>query len=208
MMKEQAETRRVYVDLWAYETMLQKRRLVVEIPMDCTESDLKTFNSKQLSAWADEQAVDKDFEYHDIFDLDVLNRITVEGEVPEDIESDLVVTRREDGTFLVNPNEEWWWLAINGSSCAASKRLCREVPQVSPVPEELFGFITDEERETARRIHLRDPTAGISTSEFRETLPERIRTGQVRCIRPDKPEPPTEGPTTWHFGHQDSADSE
>ena len=61
--------------------------------------------------------------------------------------------------------DEFWWLAINGASCAASEMPIPTTVKVIPTPEQLLGFRTQDEQLAAQRSvstclrHLRD---GIS----------------------------------------------
>jgi hypothetical protein len=92
-------------------------------------------------------------------------------------------------------NNERYWIAINGPSCALCAIPLRE-PLVTPIPEELFGFPTLEEAERAQRICLMDPIKKVQRFIQKE-LGLRIRLGQVHYIRPKHPQPPTKETTAW-----------
>jgi len=91
--------------------------------------------------------------------------------------------------------EERYWIAINGPSCALCTFPLRE-PLVTPTPVALFGFVTLEEAKEAQRICLNDPVKKVQRF-IQKNLGCRIRQGEVRYIRPDHPQPPTEGATAW-----------
>jgi hypothetical protein len=92
-------------------------------------------------------------------------------------------------------NDARYWIAINGPSCALCTRPLKE-PLVTPTPEQMFGFSTLEEAERAQRICLMEPIKKVH-SFIQEELSMRIKLGQVRHIRPDHPQPPTQGATAW-----------
>jgi hypothetical protein len=90
-----------------------------------------------------------------------------------------------------------YWIAINGQSCAFFG-LPLNSPIVSPVPERLIGFPTREEARRAQAICLNEPIGRVR--QFFVSLRPRIASGDIRTIRPEKPEPPTRGPTVWQDG--------
>jgi len=92
---------------------------------------------------------------------------------------------------------QWWWIAINGASCAAAPAPSRSVPSVVPTPEQLIGYRTQHEQLEAQRLILREPMEQVN--EYLEGLPSRIQSGELRYFRPAKPEPPTHGQTHWIF---------
>jgi hypothetical protein len=87
-----------------------------------------------------------------------------------------------------------YWIAINGPSCARTSIALRE-PKVSPTPYQLIGFPTDEEAREAQRICLEESPATVR--QFMESLQPRVRSGVIRVIQPDHPEPPTTEQTAW-----------
>ncbi len=91
------KSRRVFVDLWAHETLLQKRRIVVEVPSDCTDDEVNELEGSALDDWANDEQVDSLYETEGPDDFQVLESITVESGVPEHVESDLVLVRDTDG---------------------------------------------------------------------------------------------------------------
>ncbi len=94
-------------------------------------------------------------------------------------------------------NQKWWWIAINGASCAAYPVDSRHVPTVAPTPEQLIGYRTQHEQLAAQRLILREPMEQVN--EYLEGLPSRIQSGELRYVRPAEPEPPTHGQTHWIF---------
>lgn len=92
-------------------------------------------------------------------------------------------------------NQTWWWIAINGTSCAASPVDSKHVPTVVPTPEQLIGYRTQFEQLAAQRLILQAPEEKVK--RYLESLPRRIQSGEVQYVRPDDPEPPTHGQTQW-----------
>ncbi len=99
------QTRRVFVDLWANETLLQRRRVVLEIPADCSDSELESVGGITLDDMANAQQVESWYETEEADDFDVLDGISVEVGVPEHIESDLVLVRCDDELVFRGPEE-------------------------------------------------------------------------------------------------------
>ena len=89
---------------------------------------------------------------------------------------------------------ERYWIAINGGSCALCSIPLRN-PLVTPTPEQLFGFPTLQEAEKAQRTCLMAPTKKVDS--FLQGLQTHVKTGRVRHIRPDHPQPPTREATAW-----------
>lgn len=96
-------------------------------------------------------------------------------------------------------NEEFYWLAINGASCAASSVPLRPTLQVHPTPEQLIGFRTRDEQLSVQQFLLSAPIDEVEKF-MREEMPRKVHAGEVLCIRPANPEPPTRGDTLWELG--------
>lgn len=93
-------------------------------------------------------------------------------------------------------HEGWWWLAVNGPSCAACGfPVQAEHLKVRPVPEQMIGFRTREEQLATQKFLLTAPIKKVK--EFMASLPLKIDAGEVAYVRPSNPEPPTHGPTFW-----------
>lgn len=91
--------------------------------------------------------------------------------------------------------KQWYWIAINRDSAAASAMPCAEPPTVRPTPEQLLGFSTRDEQVDVQRFLLEKPIEEVN--EFMQSLPRRIESGEIRYLRPTNPEPPTRGQTLW-----------
>ena len=89
---------------------------------------------------------------------------------------------------------ERYWIAINGPTCVISTLpLCN--PKVTPTPEQLLGFTTWEDAKHAQHVCL---TAEMDEVErFLESLRPDVKSGRVRVIQPEHPQPPTTGKTVW-----------
>ena len=90
---------------------------------------------------------------------------------------------------------QWWWIATNGASCAAAPAPSRSVPSVVPTPEQLIGYRTQHEQLEAQRLILWAPMEQVN--EYLGALPRRIRIGEIKYVRPNGPEPSTQGQTRW-----------
>jgi hypothetical protein len=89
--------------------------------------------------------------------------------------------------------DEKYWIAINGSSCAlASMPMCN--PMTTPTAWQLIGFPTLEEAKRAQRICLKAPMDEIK--KFFATLRPDVKSGRVRVIQHEHPQPPQE-PLLW-----------
>lgn len=98
----------------------------------------------------------------------------------------------------------WWWIAINGSSCAASSFPLPATLEVSPTPEQLLGFGTREEQLSAQDLLLTAPMSKVRRF-LNRTIRERVNKGEVVVVQPRNPEPPTQGPTLWVLRPTDCA---
>ena len=108
------------------------------------------------------------------------------------------MSRTDDPT----PEAEWWWLAVNGPSCAASMVPLPSTVTISPTPEQLLGFRTQGEQLAAQRLLIFAPVSEVERF-MAKSVPAKIKSGEVCYIRPDRPQPPTHGPTLWLVGGTD-----
>jgi hypothetical protein len=110
---------------------------------------------------------------------------------------------------MTNETQHYYWIAINGSSCALSITPMRNATTI-PVAQQMFGFPTLEEARKAQRICL---TAPITEGEaFMERLRPDVKSGRIIYKGPANPEPPTKGQTAWigdtdHAREQEFADA-
>ena len=86
-----------------------------------------------------------------------------------------------------------WWLAINGSSCAAWGFPCEKPPKVTPRPEILIGFRTEKEQLERQKFLLTAPVADIAAF-FKQAIE---LSGDITLVRFSNPEPQTDGMTIW-----------
>jgi hypothetical protein len=91
------------------------------------------------------------------------------------------------------PLDGYYWIAINGASCAASLigPLSVDV-QCKPTPQNLIGFPTREEAIDMQRFCLTGPI-----EEVHERLMELAQREDVVIKVFKNSEPPTHGPTLW-----------
>lgn len=104
----------------------------------------------------------------------------------------------QSGPSEDSEEDEWWWLAVNGASCAACFVQARAADlEVAPVPEQLIGFRTREEQLEIQQFLLTAPIEDVD--RYLASLPPKIKAGEMGYVRPRNPEPPTHGPTNWHL---------
>src|SRR5262245_26196852 len=90
----------------------------------------------------------------------------------------------------------WWWLALNGPSCAASAlSFLAKGLEVSPVRQQLIGVPTQAEQRRLQEFLLNAP----SDSDVTE-IRAKIDSGEWAHLVPLAPEQPHRGPTAW-LGH-------
>jgi len=100
-----------------------------------------------------------------------------------------------DSDGNVKRTDSWWWLAVNGASCAASSAPLPSNIIVSPTPEQLLGFRSRDDQIAAQKLLLNAPMEEVD--RFMEALAPKVKSGEVAYVRPEAPEPPTKGPTAW-----------
>ncbi len=88
----------------------------------------------------------------------------------------------------------YYWIAINGGSCAMSPTVLPPTLKVIPTPEQLIGFPTREEAEAAQTQCLNAPINEVR--KFLEGLAGRVGR-DIAVIQPTNPGPPTHGQTMW-----------
>jgi hypothetical protein len=98
--------------------------------------------------------------------------------------------------LIPSPGEQFYWLAINGASCAASVVPLPLSVRAKPTPEQLVGFRTREEQLAIQKFLITAPIEKVNRYLAKE-LPNKIKTGEVAYLRPHNPEPPTRGATMW-----------
>ena len=96
-------------------------------------------------------------------------------------------------------DDSYFWLAINGASVTASSMPLPMTVRVRPTPELLIGFRSEAAQIAAQRFFL---TAPIKTIDkfMKHEMPRKIKAGELVCIKPNKPKPPTKGRTVWESG--------
>jgi hypothetical protein len=94
--------------------------------------------------------------------------------------------------------ELYWWLAVNGASCAASNCALPISAEVIPTPEQMIGFQTQAEQQRTQRLFLNAPLHKVKAF-FKTTLPKRVKRGEVMVVYPPHPQTPTTGPTLWIY---------
>ena len=92
--------KKVFVDLWAHEKVLLKRRIVVEVPMDCDEEEVADTSGYTLDRLVNEQLCDASWEREGSEYFEVLDEVHVEGGVPKHIDADVTFVRHNSGNLV------------------------------------------------------------------------------------------------------------
>jgi len=95
----------------------------------------------------------------------------------------------------MNP-QQWYWLAINGSSCAAWEVPCDRV-RVTPTPEILIGVSTRIEQLRLQAVCLNSPIEDVRRELQQVAALASVRQSVFR--RPSNPGPQTSGLTAWEI---------
>jgi hypothetical protein len=95
--------------------------------------------------------------------------------------------RKKKQTPLENLNRERWWIALNGASCARCFMPLRWPFRVTPTPQQLIGFLTEQEAKSAQSICLTAPMSDVV--DYLASLADRVRDGEIVVILPPNPEP-------------------
>ena len=91
-------TKKVYVELFAHETIVQKCVLVVEVPADCDDSEIMAFSAVGLDSEAVQQGADPCWEETGkTYGYEIQDDVKIESGVPDDEEAHVVLERDENG---------------------------------------------------------------------------------------------------------------
>jgi hypothetical protein len=93
----------------------------------------------------------------------------------------------------------YWWLAINGASCAASSIPLPDDVVVRPTPERLLGYRTQAEQLDDQHRFLHHPLDSVR-NYVRQILPRKVRAGEIKQLIMQQPERPTTE-TQWIVGN-------
>lgn len=85
--------------------------------------------------------------------------------------------------------KRYYWLALNGPTVTWSMAPLSEKLSVTPTPEQLIGFSTYEEAKRVQHFLVTAPMEKVA--EYMESLPPKIRSGEIQILRPKNPEPYT-----------------
>jgi hypothetical protein len=97
-------------------------------------------------------------------------------------------------------DDSWrWWVAINGSSVAASPAALPPTVKVNPTPERLLGFRTQQEQLQVQQFLLNAPIDKVGDYMV-NTVPAKISNGEILHQQPAAPQPQPKGPTLWMAG--------
>jgi hypothetical protein len=100
------------------------------------------------------------------------------------------------------PSNLYYWIAINGPSCARAGFPMRS-PSTHPVAQQLLGFPSEQESREAQEICLSAPMKLVRA--YLKSLAPDVASGRIKVIQPAHPEPPTRGQTVWTdiYGEED-----
>ena len=99
--KSTPKEKKVFVDIWAHETVLQKRRIFVEVPFDCDKDEIRELTGNTIDCLAGQQLCDAPWETEDSESFEVLDEVSVVGGVPDNVEADLTLVRNESDELVV-----------------------------------------------------------------------------------------------------------
>lgn len=94
------QTTKHFVDLWARETILRRRRIVIEAPAGWDASRLANLDGGELSRLADEYGCEADWEIEEAEDWEDSSSIDVAGPVADDITPDIVFKVNKVGDLI------------------------------------------------------------------------------------------------------------
>ena len=92
----------------------------------------------------------------------------------------------------------YWWLAINGASCAASSFPLPDDVVVRPTPERLLGYRTQAEQLDDLHRFLHHPLDSVR-NYVRQILPKKVKAGDIQQRIMKDPQRPTRD-TLWIVG--------
>jgi hypothetical protein len=139
--------------------------------------------------------------FYELYPLGMVALIRKDSQEPESLHITVrpLSRNKQDYSKEFSADVRWWWLAVNGASCVSSHVPFPGSVSASPTPEQLIGFRTKPELMEAQHLLLNASMDQVN--EFmKTTIPRMIETGDVRYIKPEAPEPPTEGKTEWSQG--------
>ena len=97
---DRKQAKRVMVDLFGHDMMLTRRRIVVEMPSDSDDESLKTIGGVELDGMADLNESDAGWETEECECSEVLDEITINGNVPEHLVADVVLVFSDAGELV------------------------------------------------------------------------------------------------------------
>ena len=89
-----------FVDLFALETIVKRKRIVIEAPSHLNEDELAELNGETLARLADEYGCDADWEFEEADGWEQLGEIHVSGPVPDYIQPDIVFRMNKVGDLI------------------------------------------------------------------------------------------------------------
>ncbi len=93
---------------------------------------------------------------------------------------------------LPKVGESFFWIAINGSSCAINAVPLHWPIRLLPTPEFLIGFPTLAEAKEHQRSCLNDPVSVV-----RKNAQALVSRDDIAFVALKDSQPQTEGPTFW-----------
>lgn len=102
---EQATTKH-FVDLFAMETIVKRKRIVIEAPSHLNEDELADLNGETLARLADKYGCDADWEFEEVDGWEQLSEIHVSGPVLDDMQPDIVFRFNRAGDLIESESGE------------------------------------------------------------------------------------------------------
>jgi hypothetical protein len=103
--------------------------------------------------------------------------------------------KKQESRQTMSPEGLYWWIAMNRETCVMATIPLSASVTVSPVPQTLIGFATEQEARASQQILL---DGSIEEMErHRDMLKARASKGEILIQHPQHPEQPTRGTTIW-----------
>jgi len=106
MSVENKMTTKHYVDLWARETILLRKQIVIEAPAAWDASRLANLDGEELAHLADVYGCDAGWETEEAEDWEDSSSIDISGPVPDDIKPDIVFRMNKVGDLIESESGE------------------------------------------------------------------------------------------------------
>jgi hypothetical protein len=122
-------TRNITVSLWSRETIISRRPVVIEVPDDATDEEIKELDSDWLNSILDVTDAPSWWDAEDFEDFEVLDEVEVHGDADGDDPVELQLVRNVIGELALCSSmrdylvEGGWDILVRESDCVAARGL-------------------------------------------------------------------------------------